>query len=95
MDWRLVLPRVRVVRCHRPDSWVRAFVGEVFVVESAEPSVQPAAVYGAPWVEEEVLGWDVDMAMLTESQLAKVREMTDNLVIGSLFIPEEAGELLR
>lgn len=89
------LPRVRIVRCHRSDSWVRAFVGEVFVVERTEPTVQPAVVYGAPWVEEEVLGWDVDMSMLTGSQIVKVREMTDNLVIGSLFIPEEAGDLVR
>jgi hypothetical protein len=71
------------------------FLGDVFWIDREEPSVQLAAVYGSPWIEEPVLGWDVRMDLLTPDQQKKVREITDNLVIGELFLPEACAKLVR
>ena len=84
--------QVRIVRAHRSGSWTVGWIGEVVWVEEDEPHVEMAAVYGTPWVEEPVLGWDVCMHLLTLAQLAKYASLTDNLAIGVLFVPEECCE---
>jgi len=87
--------RVRIVRSHRPDSWTRHFIGEVVWVETKEPHIELAAIYGSPWAETEVLGWDVAMEMLTPEQYIRFCRLTDNVTFGVLFLPEECCEVVR
>jgi len=87
-----MMRRMRIVRSHRPDSWTRHFIGEVVWVETKEPHVEVAAVYGSPWTETEVLGWDVATERLTVEQFLKLKRLFDNLVVGLPFLPEECCE---
>lgn len=89
-----MMMRVRIVRAHRPDSWTVMFIGEVVWVETKEPRIELAAVYGSPWRETEVLGWDVAMELLTVQQFLKFRRITNNRTPGVLFVPVECCELV-
>ena len=86
---------VRIIRSHRPDSWTTRMLGEVVWTETDEPIEEVANIYGAPWMESVVLGWDVDMSRLTMPQLVKCASFMDNRVIGALFLPVECVELVR
>ena len=86
--------RVQIVRSHRPDSWTTRWIGEVLWTEQAEPYVAIASVYGSPWAETEVLGWDVALHLLTVEQLVKFKKQVSNLVIGTLFVPVECCKVL-
>jgi len=90
----VTLCRIRVVRCHRPDSWTRAFIGEVLYVDAGPPTTQPAGVFNAPYVPEPIAGYDVRMDLLTPDQHMKLWRMTGGLVVGDLFAPAESVEWL-
>lgn len=86
--------RARVVRSHRPDSWTRAFIGQVVFLASDAPYVELAGVPGHPYKLEPIRGWDVDMDQLTFDQRKLLWDLTQGQVIGDLFLPVECAELL-
>jgi hypothetical protein len=83
--------RVRIVRQHRPDSWTAGLLGEVLFVTAQWPHRDYARAIGSV-VDEEVIGWDVDMQLLTVEQHQKLWRATGGLLVGDLFCPAECAE---